>query len=338
MASSSDPVWDIHADSLSGASADPYFSAAYHHLHELCGEGAAIAVAAGDSDTTLLIPGMRVPIPGTGRWDLQSCNGYGGPLTSEDANPAVLARAWREWADWSRSAGGVAAFFRLHPLVDNARWLPPDAVVREDRRTVYVSLRDGPDKAFARATSRHRNMVSRGGRMAPLPEWNGADAWDAFPVMYRTAMDRLRAPSRLQFGSSYFARLRSIPAAQIVSLQDESGIAAAAVFLLGSQWGHYHLSARRADAPNFTGNVLLQAGLERAAALGLQGLHLGGGITPDENDQLLRFKQSLGGEMLHFRTARVIADTAAFESMAARAGSNADGWMLPYRHPSVGVV
>ena len=137
------------------------------------------------------------------------------------------------------------AFFRMHPLVENVQWLPADAVVRADRETVYVPLDRGIADAWERAGSRHRNMVNRGRKTGTTIEWNTPALWDTFVPLYRSAMGRLSAPSRLNFGSEYFATLRMIPGAEIVGTTDSDGLVSAAIFLFGPRWAHYHLAARR---------------------------------------------------------------------------------------------
>ncbi len=335
MMRTTDPRWDAAASALTNDATDTYFTTAYHTLCEVAGDGIGVATLADCGGRQLFVPGMRVAIPGTDRWDIQSCNGYGGPLASPGSPTRALDRGWREWIEASRTEGAVAAFFRMHPLVENVQWLPADAVVRADRETVYVPLDRGIADAWERAGSRHRNMVNRGRKTGTTIEWNTPALWDTFVPLYRSAMGRLSAPSRLNFGSEYFATLRMIPGAEIVGTTDSDGLVSAAIFLFGPRWAHYHLAARREDAPNFAANLLVQAGIERAAKLELAGVHLGGGVTHQHDDPLLRFKRSVGGETRQFHTARVVIDVAAFNSLSAAASSvDAANWLLPYRHPS----
>ena len=76
--------------------------------------------------------------------------------------------------------------------------------------------------------------------------------------------------------------------------------------------------------------------LERAADLGLEALHLGGGATVSPDDPLLKFKRSFGGRRLPFQVARVTADVARFNALI-RAWEAKEGappkWLLGYRQP-----
>ena len=314
---------------------DVYFDPAYVALHR---EGRPEAIVVTDGEHRLIVSGLVTPIPGVERSlaDLQSPNGYGGPLVTPGAPPAFLAEAWSAWSEAACAAGVVAALFRLHPLLENRAALPAGAAIVADRATVYVALTEGLAAAWDGAESRHRNMVNRGRREGTQPRWNADEDWAAFATLYSAAMDRLSAPARLRFDVEYFQRLRVLDGAELVAVRDGGGLVAAQVFLWGPCWGHYHLAARRPDAPNYVMSLLLQHGLERAAARGLRGLHLGGGATPSPDDGVLRFKRSLGGAELRFELGLVISDVARYRELVQvweRREGRPPNWLLGYRQP-----
>lgn len=301
------------------ARSDVYFSPAYHALHEANGDGRAVCFATDG----LLVPGMRIAINDT-LADVQTCNGYGGPLAIGDGS---LAQAWNDWRETARADGIVAGFFRLHPLLGNRALLPADAVVRRERQTVFVDVAAPPD-------ARHRNMINKARRSEAHVQWT--QNWDAFVALYRQSMERLGGSPSLNFSDAYFAGLRALPGAELAALVDEQGLVAAAVFLWGPQYAHYHLAARRPDAPNYAASFVLQAALERAAERNLVGMHLGGGTTAAPDDPLLRFKRSLGGQLLDFEVALVVADEPAFRELVVgrtQALGREPSWLLGYRQP-----
>lgn len=315
--------------------ADVYFTAGYHRLHELEGIGTAWCAGLRREGKTLVVAGMCEAIPGGG-FDLQSCNGYGGPL-GVGVDAPLLADAWSAIRSRAVGDGIIAAMFRLHPVIDNARWLPGTAVVRDDRRTVFVPLDGGAEAAWKGADTRHRNMVSKARRAGTPVSWDDPRSWREFERLYGEAMDRLDAAAHLRFGRAYFAALSQLPGARLAALWDRDTLLAGSVFLFGPRLAHYHLSARRADAPNYAANFLLQAAIEAAAERGLEGLHVGGGTTPREDDPLLKFKRSLGGELLPFRVARVVFDEGRFDELVAdwrRRSGRDPRWLLGYREPA----
>jgi hypothetical protein len=336
-------AWQEALAQLPPEARDIYFTPEYHELHAANGDGTASCALVRDHEQMLLVPGLCVPIPpglageaDLNCFDLQTCNGYGGPLASPNASRDFLERAWPDWRQASRAQGMVAAFFRLHPLLDNARWLPEDAQTIAERSTVYVDLAEGAEASLRKAASKHRNMVNKGRREGVLVEWNDANGWDEFEELYAAAMERLDAPATLRFSSAYFARLRRLPGAELAFVRADGAIQAAAVFLSGPMWCHYHLSARREGTANHLMNCILHAVVERAAGRGLKGLHLGGGRSSAADDSLLRFKLATGGQLLAFKVALVIVNQERYRRLCAQWAEEAGAppkWLLGYRQP-----
>lgn len=332
--SGSELWWNL-LETLPPECRDIYFTPEYHRLHSTNGDGPAFCHAATEDNQALAIPGLHMSFAGE-IWDFQTCNGYGGPVASAGSGSNFLEQAWDKWRASCASSGCIAALFRLHPLLNNERWLPRDATVLEDRKTVFVDLSQGVEFARSSADARHRNRLNKARRNGCSVRWNEADDWRDFAELYRIAMDRLNAPERLRFNEHYHAALRCIPGAQIAAVRISGKLTAAAVYLFGNSWGHYHLGARRDDADNFLMNLIFDSGLETASALGLRGVHFGGGRTSSPDDTLFRFKKKLGGRLLEFKVALVPVDNEKFahecRKWSARYGTEPK-WLLGYRQP-----
>ncbi len=332
--------WTQALDRLPADARDFYFTAGYHRLHELNGDGAAFFSIAAEGRNVLMVGGMLAAIPPSGDIagyaDVESCNGYGGPLASTDTPPGFVTAAWQAWKQACAAQGIVAAFFRLHPLLGNEALLPADAEVRFDRRTVFADLTAGTERLLQAASSQHRNMVSKAKRDGENVRWNQPEDWHDFVPLYADAMTRVNAPERLRFNHAYFEALRALPGVSWAALRKGTSLCAAAIFLGGETWWHYHLAARSAEAPNYVMSYLLQAAFERAALMGIRGVHLGGGKTAAPDDSLLRFKMSTGGRLLDFKVGLVVANTSVYERLNGdwrrQAGTSPD-WLLGYRQP-----
>jgi len=340
--------WSEGLSQLPVEAQDVYFTPEYHDLHVANGDGTGFCTLLQDKDQALLVPGLRMPVPPSlshdpiaNFFDLQTCNGYGGPVASENVTREFLERAWTEWRQASAKEGIVAAFFRLHPLLQNERWLPADARVILDRRTVFVDLAEGADLTWKHAGSRHRNMVNKGQREGIVIEWDDPDGWMDFERLYGEAMERVCAPDLLRFSPAYFERLRSLPGVELACVRKNGQLQAASVILFGNSWAHYHLSARRPESENTLTNCILQEAIFRTAERGLDGLHLGGGRTPAPEDSLLKFKLGLGGKCLDFRVALVISDTSAFCNLCHHWETETGKhplWLLGYRQPKLQIA
>jgi hypothetical protein len=328
-------TWAATVGRLPAGSRDIYFQPDFHRLHAANGDGVPHCSIVEDGDAFLLIPGLRVPIDG-GRWDLQTCRtGCAGPLTNAGDDRAFLERAWSLWTSEMARQGAVAALFRLHPLIATERWLPETAQVNDDRSVVFADLRAGREQAWMDAEARHRNMVRKGRQLDVTVAWQ--DGWrEQFVDLYHASMDKLGADPDLRFTSGFFAALWHLPCAQLATVHEAGALKAGAVFLFGDRWVHYYLSARTANASNYATSVLIDAALDRAATLSLHGVYLGGGRSTAADDELLRFKRSIGGRLLPYRVGRVVIDNVVYEQLT-RAWTAAAGarpkWLLGYRQP-----
>jgi len=330
-------------DALVAASdADVYFTPSYHRISEIGEGGRPMCLVARHPAGTLLVPGLvrdAAPDLVSGALDMQTCNGYGGPLLLTRSTPArdELHSMWASIRAVAIRERVVAAFFRLHPLLGNERWLPDDAEVRFDRQTTFIDTRLPQEVLWKRASTGHRNMVRKASRLGAEVRWNSAEDWRDFPALYTAAMERLAAPAALRFPPQYFSALAESSFADVAAVRTGSGLAAAAILLRGRTWAHYHLASRTAGADNSFSSAILDASVARSRSLGLAALHLGGGRTPAEDDTLLRFKSALGGDRLDYRVARVIFDQNRFAELTAawtRRNGAAEAWLLPYRQPA----
>ena len=314
---------------------DVYFTPEYHNLHVANQEGQGVCFYMTDGQHALMVMGMLMPISDI-FFDLQTCNGYGGPITTKSVPQSFLFEAWAVWKDACKSSGIIAAFFRLHPLLELGKNLPSDALVRYDRQTVSVDLTIGIPQIWSNADSRFRNRVTKAKKNGVSVEWNTKACWEFFPDLYLEAMKRLSASQNLCYNREYFKLLQETKFASVAGIFQAGNLVSGAVFLLGNKFAHYHLGARKEDSDSFLMNALFQAGLEKAAEAGKSALHFGGGRTSVQDDSLLRFKKRLGGELLFFSISVVICSLDKFKLLCDKRNvdaANKSEWLLPYRQP-----
>jgi hypothetical protein len=328
--------WRDAVRSLPPDRQDVYFGPAFHAVHAAHGDGIPHCSIVREADAMLVVPGLRREVDDrAGLWDLQTCRtGCAGPLANEAADAEFLERAWSAWAAEMSASGAVAAFFRLHPLIGNDRWLPRSAEVREDRLAVVVDLAAGCDAAWQAASARHRNMVRKAQSLGVSVSWNTDRA--SFERLYADAMERLGADPELKFGKPFFAALWTLPEIDLATVVAGGTLVAGAVAVWGGQYGHYLFAARRPDAGNHLSNLLIDAIVERAVEHNVRVLYLGGGKTTSRDDRLLRFKQSAGTRLVAYHVALVHVDEPArlnlVNAWRDRTGQ-APTWLLGYRQP-----
>jgi hypothetical protein len=169
-----------------------------------------------------------------------------------------------------------------------------------------------------------------------------SDDLERFQPLYDLTMARLDATADYRFATDYYRTLRALAEhLALVEISDANGsIHAAALFLRGSRWAHYHLSARADHAHNAAGDLLLASGAAWAHHHGCTGLHLGGGHSGASDDGLLAFKRRAGRMDASAGFAGLITDPVHHAALitAWQVRSQATPrWFQAYRQPIVDI-
>ncbi len=301
---------------------DVYFSAEYVGLHRIEPGARALLFSCESGGRAWVYAFLLQPIKPIGErglegpwFDIETAYGYGGPVANTD-DGVFLAEAHEAFREWCREQGVVAEFVRLHPLLRNERWLDPAVEVAHDRQTVSLNLADF-DMTHLPFDSGTRYMLRRAERLGIKvhAQAAGEGSFARFRTLYDRTMDRLLADDYYRFGDDYFAGLCDLVADSglLLAAEQAGEWAAAAVFLKGPTWLHYHLSASDPDKrlPGAI-NLLLCAAAERGRKEGLTRLHLGGGRTRSSEDSLLAFKRCMGTDSHSFYVGKRIHNAGAY--------------------------
>ena len=324
------------------ASPDVYFRAEYVATGDVEGFVISRCVVAQEGADALFVPYLWSAIPDApGLHDVVGAYGYGGPVATSES-PCFLAAAWAAIEDRWRADGGVAAFLRLHPLLENSKWLGPGWDTRDDRVTVSIDLSAGLENAFGSSAQKtHRSQVARARQRGEVvPEVPcGRSSIEEFRRLYDAMLGRMDAKVECQFTDAYWVQFegRLSTSSSIFRVGAEPGPLTMALVLWGERWAHYHLAARNNLKDNTAGNLLLQGIAESALRRGRTAVHMGGGRTRAPDDDLLLFKRRVGGCLHRFQTAGRTLHEARFDALVNRWREFHPGgeprWTLAYREP-----
>jgi len=289
---------------------DVYFVPEYVAMHRFVPEARALMFKYERSDALWLYAFIMRPITTIGKnviekdaFDIETPYGYGGPLSSTEDN-GFITEASQTFMKWCMSQGVVAEFARLHPLIGTERWLGPNMEFVRERENVSLSLAllDGDILPF---DSKARNMLKRAERLEiHVAACSKDNHFGQFVDLYLRTMEAIGADEYYFFSDEYFQVLKELVSDSgwlLVAEKDQTWLAAA-VFLKGAKWVHYHLSASdpAKRLPGST-NLILYRCAEIAKSEGLEVLHLGGGRPGgSENDPLLKFKKSMATDSHDF--------------------------------------
>ena len=298
---------------LPAAYQDVYFTPEYVGMHCDGEDVSALLFVCRVEPDVWIYPYLMRPISdrvytgfAEGYCDIETAYGYGGPLSSTD-DSEFLERCFDAFKDWCFEQNVVSEFIRLHPLIENCKWLPFEVELILDRNTVSLDLAALDDDMLVfdpKARNKVRRALKSGVEVGVRSD---PESYANFVGMYFRTMERLNADAEYYFSEVYFTRLEEIvrQSGALLVAELDGNFLAATVLLRGSRFLNYHLSCTDRDRSvvGVVNLLIRQAGLE-GKALGLDVLHLGGGRGPEPMDSLYQFKQSMGTSTHQFHIGK----------------------------------
>lgn len=258
--------------------------------------------------------------------DIATPYGFGGPLASnpERAESAALLRDFdAQFRRWCVGQNIPAEFVCLHPVLGNADAVDAIGIVAPEaaKAVVVVDLSVPVEQLWAGVSRGTRSSIQRARREGVVVTRVEPDAaaLDAFQRLYLDTMARVGAAQRWRFPDTYFrACVERLGASGSALFFARRGAELAAAYLLihDRRTAYYHFGASDerwlALRPN---NLLMYETLLWAKASGCLHYHLGGGVSADENDSLLRFKSSFGGRRALLYTYGRVLNAAVYREL-----------------------
>ena len=280
------------------------------------------------------LPPELQPVDGPTLFDAITPYGYGGPVGLGTAPPLAAFR--QLFAPWCREHGIVTAFFRFHPLLDNASAAPAGTEVVPLVGTVAWQLTADRDLE-AGMNQRHRRLVRKARREGvEIEVTRGAGRLADFQDLYNTTMQRQHADEFYFFPNKYWHTLANAFGDDLVfvtALSNGNPIASL-LCLAGGPFLHYHLGAT-ADVARSNGAsnlCFLTAAQWGQAAGSMTHLHLGGGVG-GKLDELYEFKLRFDPDNGAVAAAigKLVCDPERYRALTGSAAT--EGFFPAWRRP-----
>ena len=267
-------------------------------------------------------------IPGSDLRDLETPWGYGGPLA---ATSDELAAGIGEWKQEMAAKGNVAEFIRLHPCLNPVALKPNLDFLVFDRPTIMVDLGVSSENRLAGYDRITRKRIRQGAEKQTVREASVDDV-SVFRSLYEIGLGHNKATGRYYFDDDYFAQLLGADWSKAwISYTLENEPIAMMCTIHGGPMAHTHLSGGNDLSRKLHSSYLLHHHAIEAYATDPSGqfklMHLGGGRTNLQNDNLYEFKARFSPIRSNFFLGGIVFDTDAYGQL----GGNENGFFLGYR-------
>ncbi len=247
--------------------------------------------------------------------DFESARGYGGPIsTTRDLQ--FLSEASVEYKKCLNEHNVLAEFIRFTPVLANQEiyygnyWF--------DRATCAIDLVGyGLEKNSHGAIS-NINKATKNNCRVSFTSSPTREQCLAFNRIYNARMQALGAGEHYFYSEKYVEKL--IAQGSLLALVERDGeIVAASIFLRTECWHEYHLSAATPEGQKIGAINLILHNYSMSCAMqnsdGSAILHLGGGTDNRPDNNLLKFKRSVGKLEQSFCLGKYIHQPDRYEKL-----------------------
>jgi hypothetical protein len=257
-----------------------------------------------------------------GYFDITTPYGYGGPIANTDSFD-FLQEAYDCFYDEAKNKNIIAEVIKFHPLINNH--LSIEGIFRGDILeicpTVYVDLDIDDDlrwkSIYTHANRKNINKAKRN-KMGVRFE-QGEVAWMEFQKLYEANLDHNKVDPFYYFSSQYYQMIRENLETNyvLVSCEMENKIVTSMLVFLGGAFAHCHLIGTDQTSKSLGGNNLLHHELilwckEKKCKF----LHIGGGRSSSETDNLYRFKANFSDKSAKFMIGENVLNVEKYEELS----------------------
>lgn len=221
-------------------------------------------------------------------YDIQTAYGYGGIIVNSDKVPEDIVSKLNNLIDeFLHDNFIIAEFIRVHPLLDSIKRTAEYSLVRKN---VFVQTNESYKIPHKQA---RQNIVKAKSFNLEIQIDNDLKYLDEFINLYQLTAQRLKMSDYYWFDNDYFYKVRELLRGKntLIHILCEGMIIASGLLVFYNEKASLHLAASNDKYFNMRPNdMLYHAAIQYSIENKIQFLNLGGGLTPDLNDNLFRFK------------------------------------------------
>lgn len=302
----------------------------FHHssfYHKIDNDYTSVLLYAGCEEGFIALPLVLRPINETSLFDCTSVYGYSGPISNKenfDFKDSFIKFFQSELKKFCIDRNIVSIFSRLHPLINQNTVLKDLGEVVPLNKTVVIDLRLSPDdqkKQYRKSNKSEINQLRKKGFI--VEESKRREDIDRFIEIYFETMDRVNASPSYYFSKEYFYSFiesKQFVVKLLLAKKDEK-IVAGAIFTQTKKIMQYHLAG---TDNNYIKDTPMKLILDEARLignkLGLEFLHLGGGVGGSDEDALFKFKAGFSDLFCQFSVWKYVVNEVKYLELVKAKG------------------
>ncbi|MCP4214733.1 MAG: aminoacyltransferase [bacterium] len=305
---------------------DFYHLNSYHKIAENNGEGSPLLFYYREDDRFIAMPFLTRPVhtvKGLEKADKKltdatSVYGYAGPITnSKETDEHFIQNFNTHLTQFLNENSIVTAFSRLHPVLENHRFLSQDHLIAPGNTiSIDLTLPETEQlKGFRKNNIRSiKNAYKQGVKVHVDDDWKYLQD---FMDIYKTTMDKVSATDYYYFEESYFHSLREAlgDSLKLFAAEYEGKIVSASLFTFTKGIVQYHLSGSLPEYSKLCAfHCILDNVRRRAVEQQATDLHLGGGVGNGE-DHLFFFKAGFSKRRHKFHLWKNTINPGVYEEL-----------------------
>lgn len=312
---------------------DFYHTQSYHRLEK--GNRPVLFLAEFSADF-IALPLIIRRITNSEYFDCTSAYGYCGPISNLnfDTIPIKYFTFFQEELySFFMESNIVSAFSRLHPVISQGKLFENFGVIKDINQTVAIDLRISPEdqkRQFRKTNKSELNQLRRKGY--EVVKVQSKEEIDAFVAIYHETMIRVSASQNYFFDHQYFYYFLDNKCFknELLIAKKEGVVAAGAIFTVSKSIMQYHLAG---TVEEFIREAPMKLILDEARlignSLGLDFLHLGGGVGGSDEDSLFRFKAGFSNYRCSYQIWQMVVDIEKYNELIVEAGVDENNSFFP---------
>lgn len=329
-----DDKWDDIVASFDDS--DIYYYRGYVKAFQIHGDGEPLLFYAHSSQNRGICVMMKRDVATDARFkgkiklgkffDMVTPYGYGGFIFDNKPSDNEIHLLRDAMTSWLKKEGIISAFFRFHPVLNNAACSQNLLEVIDLGHTVEIDT-TSPEIIWQNIISKNRNMIRKAEKSGVVIKHDtDPTLFGKFMEIYNTTMEHDHAEEYYFFKPEFYNSIAEDLAGkyEMFYAEYDGEIIAMSIMIFASGKMHYHLSGSKFEYRHLApSNLLLYKAALWGHEQGFRSFHLGGGVGSGE-DNLYKFKAAFNrNSNCQFSIGKWLIDSEKYSYLTSLRKDNA---------------